>query len=172
MSSFLFSSSAAHTRTQFSRLADVSRLFTKPFVWLKRILKQEMQELLKHSHSNAQACIVEMSTSKTGKHGHAKVHLVGLDLFTGKKYEDICPSTHNMLVPHVKRKDYLLVEIENDGSLSLMEDDGHLKTDLNCPSNELGKEIKERYENGESLTLTVMTAMDEEQVVGYKLDNK
>ena len=27
--------------------------------------------------------IVEMSTSKTGKHGHAKVHLVALDIFTG-----------------------------------------------------------------------------------------
>ena len=24
-----------------------------------------------------------MSTSKTGKHGHAKVHLVALDIFTG-----------------------------------------------------------------------------------------
>ena len=75
----------------------------------KRLLASSINQddnLCKIFLQNRPCKIVEMSTSKTGKHGHAKVHMVALDIFTGKKLEDICPSTHNMDVPNVKRKDY------------------------------------------------------------------
>jgi len=111
--------------------------------------------------------IVEMSTSKTGKHGHAKVHLVAIDIFTGKKLEDICPSTHNMDVPNVTRNEYQLVNID-DGFLNLMTQDGVSKDDIKAPESDLGKQIQEDFEAGKDLLITIVSAMGEEQAISVK----
>ncbi|XP_061103804.1 eukaryotic translation initiation factor 5A-1-like [Conger conger] len=125
-----------------------------------------------HVVLKGRACkIVEMSTSKTGKHGHAKVHMIGIDIFTGKKYEDICPSTHNMDVPNIKRNDYNLLNI-NDGYLALYMPDGQVREDLKLPEGELGCEINSRFEKGEDLSVTVLCAMNEECAVAVKATTK
>ena len=61
--------------------------------------------------------------------------------FSGKKLEDICPSTHNMEVPNVKRKDFQLIGMDDD-FLSLMDDNGDTRDDLKCPEDAVGEEIR------------------------------
>ncbi|KIH88948.1 translation initiation factor 5A [Sporothrix brasiliensis 5110] len=113
--------------------------------------------------------IVDMSTSKTGKHGHAKVHLVAIDIFTGKKLEELCPSTHNMDVPNVKRSEYQLLDISDDGFLSLMNDDGDTKDDVKLPDGEVGEKITKLFKTEEKDTnVTILTAMGEEAAIDAK----
>lgn len=111
--------------------------------------------------------IVDMSTSKTGKHGHAKVHLVAIDIFTGKKLEDLSPSTHNMEVPFVKRTEFQLLDID-DGFLSLMTMDGETKDDVRAPEGELGDAIQASFDEGKDLNVTIIAAMGEEAAISFK----
>lgn len=64
--------------------------------------------------------VVNVSTSKTGKHGHAKANFTATDIFTGKKLEDVIPSTHTTSVPVVRRNEYQLLDISDDGFCSLL----------------------------------------------------
>jgi len=118
--------------------------------------------------------IVEMSTSKTGKHGHAKVHLVGIDIFTGKKLEDICPSTHNMDVPNVNRKEYQVIDFK-DGFFTMMDDEGETREDLKhtTVTDKSLEEVEKLYADAEAgdqtMLATVWTALDEEHVKEIKV---
>ena len=55
--------------------------------------------------------LVQINTSKPGKHGHSKIHFVGLDIFTGKKLEDISPSSKNMMSPNIVKKEFQVIRI-------------------------------------------------------------
>ncbi|CAL9198399.1 unnamed protein product [Musa hybrid cultivar] len=113
--------------------------------------------------------VVEVSTSKTGKHGHAKCHFVAIDIFNGKKLEDIVPSSHNCDVPHVTRTDYQLIDISEDGFVSLLTENGNTKDDLRLPTDEsLLTQLKEGFGEGKDLVVTVMSAMGEEQICALK----
>ena len=111
--------------------------------------------------------IVDMSTSKTGKHGSAKVNMVGIDIFTGKKYEEICPSTHNMDVPVVGRAEYSLIDID-DGYLSLMTSAGDTKDDVKLGDDEVCQKLQAEFNDGKELLVTIVKSMGEEAVSTFK----
>jgi translation initiation factor 5A len=126
--------------------------------------------LRKNGHvviKNRPCKIVEMSTSKTGKHGHAKVHLVAIDIFTGKKLEELCPSTHNMNVPNVSRTEYQFSHIEDD-FLHLIRADGSEKSDVKVPEGDIGDKIKEYEDAGTDILVTIIAAMGEEAAISVK----
>ena len=111
-----------------------------------------------------------VSTSKTGKHGHAKCNFTAIDIFTGKKYEDIIPSTHTAHVPFVVRKEYSLVDISADDFCSLMDYEGNCREDVKLPDypDNYAREIKTAFESGKSLAVSVLSAMGHDQIIAMK----
>ncbi|ELU12624.1 hypothetical protein CAPTEDRAFT_185568 [Capitella teleta] len=120
--------------------------------------------------------IIEMNTSAPGKHGHAKIHLVGLNIFSEKKVDDICVSTHNMQVPIVKRQEYEVLGMDHDGYCTLMDINGHLRSDLkltnicNVHSKVELDRLRDRAEEDQMAVIaTVWTAMGDEAVKSIRI---
>merc|ERR1712232_1513761 len=144
-----------------------------------------MGELRKGSHVmiKGHPCkVTEISTSKTGKHGHAKGHIVALDIFTSKKYEDLCHCSHNMEIPFVKRKELQVLTADPDtGETSLLNpESGDTRDDLFLPhivktgeptddDKKLTAEICELAEKGDKdVIVIVQEACGIEKIIGTK----
>ena len=113
--------------------------------------------------------VSDVNTSKTGKHGHAKCHFVAIDIFTNKKLEDLTPSSHNCEVPHVIKDEYSLLDISDDGFISLMDDSGNDKSDLKLPEDEaLASLIEKGFAEDKQLVVTILKSMGEEMVCAVK----
>jgi translation elongation factor P/translation initiation factor 5A len=51
-----------------------------------------------------------------------KYHVVGKDIFTGVRYEEVLAPTHMVKVPDLIKKDYFLINIEDDGYATLFDE--------------------------------------------------
>ena len=116
--------------------------------------------------------VVSFSTAKTGKHGSAKAMVSGIDIFTSNKYECTFSTGDNVDAPLLKRLEYTLIDIQDDGYVSLMDDAGEIKEDLKLPEEEWLKDvtdkIKQYFAAGNNCLVTVITAMEQEKIVSVK----
>ncbi|KAE8454130.1 hypothetical protein EG329_005054 [Mollisiaceae sp. DMI_Dod_QoI] len=120
----------------------------------------------------AHSCkILEISTAKPGKHGHAKCTFKGRDIFTGALVEDSHPSSHNMEVPVVKKTEYDVSHVSRDGYLCLFGTGGE-KQDVKCPEGEVGERIVRWLGEEKIVVVVVLKGMGMEMVVDAKVGNE
>lgn len=66
--------------------------------------------------------IVEITTSKPGKHGEAKARIVAIGVFDGQKRSVVYPTKHKVKVPIIEKKTAQILSMsQNEGLLMDME---------------------------------------------------
>lgn len=117
--------------------------------------------------------VTEVTTSKTGKHGHAKCNFVAYNIFNNKKLEDMVPSSHNTNIPVVSKNEYTLIDISDEDYVSIMNDNGITREDIKLPDYpfNLSNEIKQEFNIGKQLLVTVLKACGKEQIISFKIDD-
>ena len=97
-----------------------------------------------------QPCKVkDLKVTKPSKHGHAKMRIVGVNVFDGKKLTDVSPVSHKVYVPFVKQTTYMLLDVHpRTGVMSLL--DGEtcvVRDDVMMPtSGEVARELEQHLE--------------------------
>jgi len=88
------------------------------------------------------ACkVVDTQTSKPGKHGHAKVRVLGTGLLDGRKREVVMPGHDNIDVPIIEKKNAQVLSIKGNKA-NVMDSETYETFDMDIPE-ELQDEVKE-----------------------------
>jgi translation initiation factor 5A len=113
--------------------------------------------------------VVDISKSKTGKHGHAKASIAGTDLFTGRRYEAHLPTSHDIEVPFVQREDYALINIDGKNT-QLLDLQGNMREDVELGDGEVSQKLQDLWRSGEAeeIIVTVLSSLGESKIIEFK----
>jgi len=107
------------------------------------------------------ACkVIDTQTSKSGKHGHAKIRIDAVGLIDEKKRTVVMPSHDNVEVPIVEKKNAQVLNVR-DKIANVMDLDSYETFDLEIPD-----EIKEDVKEG--VTVLYWEILDQKVMKGIK----
>lgn len=86
---------------------------------------------------------------------------MGVDIFSGILIDGSYPPFYNMEIPFVKINEYQLIDIAEDGYVTLLLKNGETKEDLKLPNEELelSRKIREDFIAEKDLLISVISAM-------------
>jgi len=118
----------------------------------------------------------KVGTSKMWKgplRGCFQSQIVAHCIFTGKKFEYTCPATEDVSMAAVQRQECTVMDIGDDGELSLLTSAFDTKSDVNLPTGtdgdrKLAERIKTDFQNGRNVVVVVLSSCGIEKVVQHK----
>ncbi len=127
--------------------------------------------------------IITVTIAKTGKHGHMKVTMTGIDVFTSAKYVKNVPGHVTVMQFELEKKEYLLTNIE-DNLLEYLDEKNNslvLKIIDSDVIQKLKKEMNDPSNSEKQYLVTIIRApvekskdmfVDEELVESFREDSK
>ncbi len=117
--------------------------------------------------------ITNFDTAKVGKHGSAKAMITGVDIFSGQKLECTYSTGDTVEAPNTKRTELQLVNIDDEGFMTLLMENGETKEDLKVPEDEHLREVAKRIqslfeESDREVLVTVLGALGVEKAVAVR----
>ncbi|MGC9779023.1 MAG: translation initiation factor IF-5A [Candidatus Heimdallarchaeota archaeon] len=79
--------------------------------------------------------VLDLSHSKTGKHGHAKIRMEVIGLFDKKKRSIVMPSTNRVQVPIIDKRNAQVITVEGE-EMSVMDKESYETISIPKPSSE------------------------------------
>lgn len=105
--------------------------------------------------------VVSAETSKSGKHGHAKVRIVAIGLLDERKRDVVMPAHDNVEVPIIEKKNAQILSISGN-TANVMDSETYETFDLEIP-----EDLKDKVvEGGQVLYWDVMGVKVMKQVKG------
>lgn len=121
-------------------------------------------------HDEFPCKILDLTVSKTGKHGHAKANITCVDIFTDKKYEIKESTSHGIMCPNVVKEDFQLIDLDDEGNVTYMEPSGEFNTSIKIDNKgEIFEAIKKDMAAGNTdLVINVCSAMGISAIMSHK----
>lgn len=92
-----------------------------------------------------------------------------IDIFTGKKYEINEPTSHNLKQPNVEKLEYDLVDLTKEGNVVFVDENKEYDESLTMDvDSELFKNMKNEFDNGATILISVTRAMDTAMVTQFR----
>ena len=79
--------------------------------------------------------VLDLSHSKTGKHGHAKIRMEVIGIFDKKKRSPVMPSTAKVQVPLIDKRNAQVISLEGE-EMSVMDSESYETLSIPKPANE------------------------------------